>query len=104
MDYRIVLESHLGPRFGTLSLDADENGQLTGTLTLLGCENTISGIRLSDSEFHIIHKLHTLTRDIDCASDIFINGGRLTGRILLDNEVMEFYGEKLLINGGANNI
>lgn len=40
--YKMVLESQLGPREGTLRLEED-NGLLKGTITLLGYENPVSG-------------------------------------------------------------
>lgn len=61
--YKLLLKSQLGPREGTLRLEAD-HGVLTGTLTLLGHENPVSGEWTSAHSFRLSHHLQTAVSDL----------------------------------------
>lgn len=75
-EYKIVLESQLGSREGTLQLE-DQNGVLTGTITLLGYENSVSGEWIGDHLFRVSHQLRTILDKIGDAAEIIENASQL---------------------------
>ena len=58
-EYRIVLESQLGPREGSLLLEERGNGVLVGSITLLGVENPVQGERKDKNFIRLSHHLQT---------------------------------------------
>lgn len=91
--YKIVLESQLGPREGILQLE-DQNGVLTGTITLLGYENPVSGERTGEHSIRISHHLHTKISDLCCVSVFETEGEKITGILHNGRNVMKWYGVK----------
>lgn len=100
--YRVVLESQVGPREGTLRLE-EQNGALTGTITLLGVENPVFGQWTGNRSFQISHHLRTKLSDLTCVSvfELDENGG-LTGTLRNGQNVMKWHGEKETGKKGGN--
>lgn len=92
--YKLLLKSQLGPREGTLRLEAD-HGVLTGTLTLLGHENPVSGEWTSAHSFRLSHHLQTAVSDLVCVSEFEVTQGQLTGTVQAGRTVMLWSGEKI---------
>ena len=93
-EYRIVLESQLGPRNGTLRLDG-KNGAVTGTLTLLGHDNSVSGQWISTHSLHLSHHLHTAVSDLSCVSELELEGEKVFGMLYSNRDRMKLHGEKI---------
>lgn len=93
VQYNIVLESQLGPREGTLQLE-EQNGVLTGTITLLGYENPVSGERTGEHSIRLSHHLHTQISDLSCVSVFEMDGDTIIGTLQNDRNVMRWHGEK----------
>ncbi len=100
-EYKIVLESQLGSREGTLQLE-DQNGVLTGTITLLGYENSVSGEWIGDHLFRVSHQLHTIVSDLSCVSIFKMEEDIITGILQSDGNVMKWHGEKETGKKGGN--
>ena len=73
--YHMVLHSEMGPKRGTLTLDEDQ-GTVTGTLSLLSHELPVSGSRTPDGRLHLIHH--------PCRSVLEIAGRTLSGELQMD--------------------
>lgn len=99
--YKIVLESQLGPREGTLRME-DQNGILRGTITLLGYDNPVSGEWTGEHSFRISHRLRTLVSDLSCISVFEMEGDTITGNLQNDRNVMKWHGDKQTGKKGGN--
>lgn len=99
--YKIVLESQLGPREGILRLE-DRNGLLKGTITLLGYENPVSGEWTGEHSIRLSHLLHTQISNLSCVSIFEIEGGTITGILQNDWNVMKWHGERETDKKGRN--
>lgn len=75
---RIILESPLGARSGQLCLEV-QNGRVSGTLSLLGYENPVSGRQREDGRLVLDHDLRTAVSVFPCQSILEWNGSTLTG-------------------------
>lgn len=93
-EYKVVLESQLGPREGSLRF-AEQEGKLQGVLTLLGFENPVSGERTGDGSFHLCHHLRTLVSDLVCDSEFELKGNGISGILYNGRNVMQWHGEKI---------
>ncbi len=91
--YKIVLESQIGLREGTLALE-DQNGFLKGTITLLGYENPVSGEWIGEHSIRLSHHLHTQISDLSCVSIFEMEGNEITGTLHNELNVMKWHGEK----------
>lgn len=94
-EYRMILESQLGPREGLLQLNY-QNGSITGTLTLLGHENPVSGEWTGAHSFRLSHHLHTLVSDLSCVSQLELEGDKLVGTLQNGRNRMQWHGEKVI--------
>ena len=99
--YKMVLESQLGPREGTLRLEED-NGLLKGTITLLGYENPVSGEWIGEHSIRLFHHLQTKITNLSCVSIFEIEGGTITGILQNDWNVMKWHGERETDKKGRN--
>ena len=99
--YKIVLESQLGPREGILRLE-DRNELLKGTITLLGYENPVSGEWTGEHSIRLSHYLHTQISDLSCVSRLEIQGDIITGTLQNDRNMMKLHGEKEADMKGGN--
>lgn len=91
--YKIVLESQLGPREGTLQLE-DQDGVLKGTITLLDYENPASGEWTGPHVFQISHHLRTLVSDLSCVSVFKTEEDKIIGTLQNGWNMMRWHGEK----------
>ncbi len=91
--YKIVLESQLGPREGTLQLEY-RNGILNGTITLLGYENPVFGEWTGEHSIRLSHHLHTQISDLSCISVFEMEGDTITGTLQNDRNVMKWHGKR----------
>ena len=91
--YKIVLESQLGPREGMLQLE-DRNGILKGTITLLGYENPVSGEWTGEHSIRLSHYLHTQISDLFYVSIFEMDGDTIIGTLQNDQNVMKWHGER----------
>ncbi len=99
--YQIILESQLGPREGVLQLE-EQNGTLTGTISLLGYENSVLGEWTSEHSIRLSHRLHTQVSQLCCVSVFEINGDTITGTLQSGRNVMKWHGEKESDKKGGN--
>lgn len=90
MKYRIFLNSQLGVREGELVLNI-EQGEITGTLLLLGFKNSVNGKCIGQT-YYLQHKLHTLTRELCCSTVFEINEDKLFGIVETENIKMKLHG------------
>lgn len=91
--YKIVLESQLGPREGMLQLE-ERDGALEGTITLLGYENPVSGQWIGEHSIRLSHGLHTQISDLSCISIFEMDGNTIVGTLQNDRNTMKWRGEK----------
>lgn len=101
VQYKVVLESQLGPREGMLRLK-EQDGVLTGVIILLGYENPVSGERTGDHSIRLSHHLHTQISDLSCVSVFELDGDTITGTLQNDQNVMKWHGEKETDKKGGN--
>ena len=99
--YRIVLESQLGPRKGILQLE-DQNGILKGTITLLGYENPVSGEWTGEHSIRLSHHLYTQISAFSCVSVFEMDGDTITGTLQNGRNVMKWHGERETGTKGGN--
>lgn len=92
-EYTLVLESQLGPRQGCLRFD-EQDGSVTGTLTLLGHDNAVQGERTGESTLCLQHHLRTALSDLDCVSDLEFDHGRLQGMLYSGHAAMPWHGQR----------
>lgn len=99
--YKIVLESQLGPREGMLQLE-EENGALKGTITLLGYENPAFGEWTGPHSFRISHHLRTLVSDLSCVSVFKTEEDKIIGTLQNGWNRMRWHGEKQTAKKGVH--
>lgn len=90
--YDIVLDSQLGERRGTLTIDS-EDGCVSGRISLVGFDNAVTGERRG-GVLYLRHELSTLMRTLKCRSVIRLAGEVLTGTIDTDGAVMKLHGTR----------
>lgn len=100
-EYHMVLESQLGLREGTLRWKEEKDGTITGSITLLGVENTASGEWVGEHSLRLIHHLRTRVSDLDCVSVLRLEGNRLSGTLHHDESTMYWRGEKVTAGKGG---
>ena len=92
-EYRIVLESQLGPRDGLLRLKEEKAGTVTGSITLLGVENTALGQWIGERSLRLSHHLRTQVSDLECVSVFELDGDRISGTLQNDKTTMRWHGK-----------
>ena len=80
-EYRIVLESQLGPREGTLQLEGGKEGAVSGWITLVGEKNTVQGRWIGAHLLQLFHHLRTRVSDLECVSVLKLEGDTLSGTL-----------------------
>lgn len=100
-EYRIVLESQLGLREGTLRWNEENQGTVTGTITLLGVENAASGEWIGEHSLRLSHHLRTRVSDLECVSVFDLKDGKLSGTLRNEKNTMFWHGEKLISGKGG---
>lgn len=93
-EYKMVLESQLGPREGTLRLE-EHNGEVEGTISLLGYENGVLGERTGGNTLRLSHHLKTIVSDLSCVSLLETEGNKIFGILQNNRNTMQWYGEKM---------
>lgn len=92
-EYRIVLESQLGPRDGMLRLKEEKAGTVTGSITLLGVENAASGQWIGEHSLRLWHHLRTHVSDLECVSVFELDGDSISGTLQNDKTTMRWHGK-----------
>lgn len=92
-EYRIVLESQLGPRDGLLRLKEEKAGTVTGSITLLGVENAALGQWIGEHSLRLSHHLRTQVSDLECVSVFEMDGDRISGTLQNDKTTMRWHGK-----------
>ena len=95
--YDIVLDSQLGERRGTLTIDS-ENGCVCGRISLVGFDNAVTG-ESRGGVLYLRHELSTLMSTLKCRSVIRIVGEALTGTIDTGGAVMKLRGTRTTKTG-----
>lgn len=91
--YQVILESPLGERRGVLDLHG--NGEtVSGTLSLLGVDNPISGSREGETLL-LRHTLHTSLNALECTTRLQEKHGALQGTVCIGVINMPLRGEKI---------
>lgn len=90
--YDIVLDSQLGERRGTLTIDS-EDGCVSGRISLVGFDNAVTG-ESRGGVLYLRHELQTLMSRLKCRSVIRLAGEALTGTIDTDGAVMKLHGTR----------
>ncbi len=93
-EYRIILESQLGPREGILRVEGEKDA-VTGTLTLLGYENPVFGQWTGERSLRLSHSLHTSVSSFSCISVFETEKNRIFGTLQNGRNTMEWHGEKI---------
>lgn len=75
--YRIVLDSPLGERRGTLTL-MEDGGRASGTLSMLGFDNPVTGVRQGD-KLQLQYHLRTLISNLFCTTELSPADGTFCG-------------------------
>lgn len=102
-EYRLILESQLGPRVGRLRVEnGKKTGTVTGTLTLLGYDNPVTGEWISMHSFRISHHLHTIVSDLSCVSVFEMEGNKISGSLQTNRNKMWWHGERMIGKKGGN--
>ena len=91
-NYDIVVESPLGERRGTLTVEETDSA-VSGSLSLLGFENRVAGKR-EGHMLYLHHKLRTLFNQLVCLSELKLQGNSLFGTIRSEFGSMKIRGEK----------
>lgn len=91
-DYEIVVDSQLGPRHGTLSME-ETDGVISGVLSLLSFENSVTGKR-EGKLLCLHHKLRTLVSQLTCRTDLEMQENSLMGTIHSEFGSMKIHGQK----------
>ena len=99
--YKLLLKSQLGPREGILQLEADHVA-ITGTLTMLGHENPVSGEWTSTHSFRLSHYLQTAVSNLVCVSEFEVTEGQLSGTMQTGHTIMLWNGEKIPVKKDGN--
>ena len=76
--YHITLHRPMGPREGELTLTGEVNGAVTGILSVLGFQQSVSG-RESSGHIQLQHRLRTAMQELDCVSLLELTGETITG-------------------------
>lgn len=91
--YQVILESPLGERGGILTLC--ENGEgVTGTLSLLGIENHVTGSWKGDT-LALRHQLRTSLSTLACSTLLCKTDGVLQGTVRSGAVCMRLRGEEI---------
>lgn len=90
--YRIVMKTLMGKKYGRLTLYETENA-LTGTIDILGHQNTLSGERLSDGKCRFSGELVTPVRTFIFTAEGEINETQVNILIFTDKLTMSVSGE-----------
>ena len=81
--YHMVLQSQMGPKEGTLTLNED-HGTVTGTLQILSHELPVSGGREADGRLHLVHEIMTAVSTYPCQTILQDTGAGLSGELQMD--------------------
>lgn len=100
-EYKVVLESQLGPRAGTLRLEEKE-GVITGSITLIGVENAVLGEWTGEHSLRLSHYLRTQVSNLECISVFELEGDKAFGTLQSDKHTMLWHGEKVAEKEGEN--
>lgn len=92
-EYRIVLESQLGPRDGTLRLEEENAGAVTGSITLLGVENPVLGQWIGEHSLRLLHHLRTQVSDLECISVFELDDDSISGTLQNGKTTMLWHGK-----------
>lgn len=76
--YNVTVESPLGLREGTLTLTISQ-GEVTGTLSLLGFCQPVQGIETGQGRLILTHSLRTAVSNLACKSALTISQETLSG-------------------------
>lgn len=98
--YDIVLDSQLGERRGTLTID-NENGRVRGKISLVGFDNAVTGERRG-GVLYLRHELSTLMSTLKCRSVIRLAGDTLTGTVETGGAVMKLHGIRITKTGAEH--
>ena len=91
--YKIVLDSPLGQRYGTL-IWKDTADRITGTFSLIGFDNPISGQK--DGEHFIFsHNLRTAVSVLKCHTVFEVCEDSLYGTVSSEHNTMKLSGKKV---------
>lgn len=95
--YELILHSQLGPRPGLLSL-VRHGPDVSGTLSLAGYENSVSGQWDGVRTFTLLHPLRTAVGTHQCRSVLTLAGETITGTAELEECTMHWSGRRLPAN------
>ena len=91
--YQITLDSPLGQRSGRLTL-READGQLGGTLSLLGTDNPVTGTR-DGPLLWMHHPLRTKVSQLDCETTLRLADDAAEGTIRVGPTCMRIWGTAL---------
>lgn len=90
--YDVVLNGQMGERFGTLTW-TETGGRVTGSLSLLGFDNPITGTR-EGRILKLVHRLRTAVSTLSCETQAELRGSELSGTVVSDSVRMGLHGRK----------
>ena len=91
--YQITLNSPMGLRTGLLTLH-EAAGQIGGTLSLLGFDNPVEGLR-EGRQLRLRHPLRTLVSRLDCETVLHTEADALRGTVRVGPTCMDIQGAVL---------
>ena len=92
--YRIVMDSPLGERRGTLALTEDGE-TISGIFSMLGFDNPVSGHR-QGNKLQLHYQLRTLISSLSCNSEFSPADGTLTGTAQVGKFRIQLHGTAIL--------
>ena len=96
--YQVILESPLGERRGVLDLHGN-GASVSGTLSLLGVDNPVSGSR--EGEMLLLrHTLHTSLNTLECTTQLREEDDALRGTVRVGGINMPLRGQKIQEESG----
>ena len=89
--YSVMMESGLGPRSGKLQL-SEGNGTVAGVLSILGCDNPVSGQWIAPCMMQLSHNVQTCMNTFFCKTTLCFHGNSFTGTMIMNQTAIELNG------------
>lgn len=91
LNYKVMLQSQLGPRAGELTMQ-EKNGVVSGTFRLLGNQNGFTGQVLEEGKYLISGAFRTAVDQESYDAIFTLRGGRLIGGVVTEHGCWDLSG------------
>lgn len=99
--YEITIDSPLGPKAGTLTVEYTEN-QVSGVLSALGHDNPFSGERTGETSIRIRGELCTAFNTLPCEAVLDFGREQVAGTARAGGVTLPIHGVKRPAGGGGD--